>query len=143
MMISGGTCRVRLSSADVLAKQAAHLSSWNDPGVVRLQEGVIREDMSYLCLEYLPGLTLRQLTRAKQASLQTLVEILETLDRVVARSPIKYHGDLKPENIIVTTTGAKIIDPGYFGVKRRGGISWSQPKLIIRACNRTTFSLAA
>jgi serine/threonine protein kinase len=29
--------------------------------------------------------------------------------------PIKYHGDLKPENIIVTTTGAKMIDPGYFG----------------------------
>jgi hypothetical protein len=85
MMISGGTCRVTLSSADVLAKQAAHLSSWNDPGVVRLQEGVIREDMSYLSLEYLPGLTLRQLIRAKQASLQTLIEILETLDRVVAR----------------------------------------------------------
>src|ERR1700740_3066893 len=61
MIISGGTCGVTVSSADVLSKQAAHLNSWNDPGVVQMPEAVIREDMSYLCLEYLPGLTLRQL----------------------------------------------------------------------------------
>jgi serine/threonine protein kinase len=115
VVISGGISGVTLSSADVLAKQAAHLRSWNDPGVVHLHDHVIREEMPYLCLEYLPGLTLRQLIRGKQANLKTLVEILEALERLAARSSIRYHGDLKPENIIVTTTGAKMIDPGYFG----------------------------
>jgi serine/threonine protein kinase len=113
--ISGGTCEVKVSPAELLAKQAAHLGCWKDPGVVQLHEQGMREDTPYLCLDYLPGLTLRQLIRGKRADLQTLVEILEALDRLVARSPIKYHGDLKPENIIVTNTGAKMIDPGYFG----------------------------
>jgi hypothetical protein len=98
MIISGGTCGVELSSAEVLAKQAVHLRAWSDPGVVKLHEQAIRDETAYLSLEYLPGPTLRQLIRGKQANVETLVEILETLERVAARSLIQYHGDLKPEN---------------------------------------------
>ena len=108
MFITGGTCGVTLSAAEVFAKQARHLCYWDGPGVVRLRKQVIREDIPYLCLEHLPGPTLRRLIRKKQADPQ-LVPILEALERLSGGSLVPYHGDLKPENIIVTTIGPKMI----------------------------------
>ena len=30
-------------------------------------------------------------------------------------SKLEYHGDIKPQNIIITSKGLRLIDPGYFG----------------------------
>jgi serine/threonine protein kinase len=44
-----------------------------------------------------------------------MVELAEALQRLSKDPKFKHHGDVKPENIVVTKSGIKLIDPGHFG----------------------------
>jgi serine/threonine protein kinase len=100
--------------SDLLRRQAAILSACNDSSLVKFIESGVAEDQAYLCMDYLAGPTLRELLRCGKASIQTLIDVLEGLGRLYGSTSFQYHGDLKPENIIVTAAGAKMIDPGIF-----------------------------
>lgn len=76
---------------------------------------------SYLVMEYLKGMTLRQLLNQNlEAGGQRFNEwdlAIKVAHAFAAleNSNLKYHGDLKPENIILSGTGVRIVDPGYYG----------------------------
>ena len=103
-----------LTPAELLRRQAAKLSVCDDASLVKVIETGVANDQTYLSMEYLPGPTLRELLCHGRARLQSLIEVLEGLCRLARNRHFGHHGDLKPENIIVSGGGAKMIDPGHF-----------------------------
>jgi serine/threonine protein kinase len=74
-------------------------------------------------MEYIEGQTLHQLMRSGPVPLNVFLNIARALDKLLRDTTFGYHGDLKPENIIIAKDGTiKFIDPGYFGkLKDEGG----------------------
>lgn len=76
---------------------------------------------AYICMEFIKGLTLRELLKQNLKVAQHVVNDLDLAIKVLEaicilrKSPLSYHGDLKPENIILSGNGVRLIDPGYFG----------------------------
>jgi serine/threonine protein kinase len=72
-------------------------------------------------MEFIKGMTLRQLLNHNlviaDQHINDIDLAIKVLDALVAlkNSKLEYHGDLKPENIILSGAGVRIIDPGYFG----------------------------
>jgi serine/threonine protein kinase len=112
--LSEGGLTEALTPSELLRRQAAKLSACDDASLVKAIETGVANDQAYLSMEYLPGPTLRELLCHGRAGVQILIEVLEGLHRLERNSHFGHHGDLKPENIIVTAGGAKMIDPGDF-----------------------------
>lgn len=111
---SGFTQKVHPDAGRLLLLQAHRLNEKKDPGLVMVEDIHNENDFVYLRLELIEGSTLRDPMRKGFVDLATLIEIAETMSRLEKDSDWT-HGNLKPENIMVTTAGVKVIDPGYFG----------------------------
>ncbi len=117
-------CIVDLSpdTEQLLGLQARKLQAMNDPSLVGIEEVSARPGGCYYRMPVLVGQTLRQYMSAGPVPVDVLLDIALCLDRLLEPqdSPEKqelfeHHGDLKPENIMVTPSGVVLIDPGYFG----------------------------
>jgi eukaryotic-like serine/threonine-protein kinase len=106
-------------SADPEARQrfdreARAISSLNHPNICTLYDVGHQEGTDYLVMEFLEGETLAdRLSRGPLPSQQVLkhgVEICDGLEKA-HRSGV-MHRDLKPGNIMLTKTGAKLMDFG-------------------------------
>ncbi len=99
-------------------KEAERASSLNDQRIAEIYDVLEERDETFLVMEYVEGITLRQ--RLKQPFtwkefLPIAVECAEAL--VTAHEKGIIHRDIKPENIMLTAKGGiKILD---FGVARR------------------------
>src|SRR5205823_1116164 len=78
----------------------------------------------FVVMEYLKGMTLRHLINSDLKPGGMLVKDIGASIKVfeafcqLSQSKLDYHGDLKPENIILSGGGVRVIDPGYFGSMR-------------------------
>lgn len=93
--------------------QAQKLQKVSDIALVKADNLTHNKDICYYQMEYVVGQTLRQLMKTG-VPIRVMIDIAYALDRLLQNPDFRYHGDLKPENIIITTTGIKLIDPGYF-----------------------------
>jgi len=78
-------------------------------------ELLYRQGRAVLVLEYIQGPTLRTLVR-EGAPLDPgiFLYLLSALERIQTRGRLRYHGDLKPEHLIITPQGrVRLIDPAY------------------------------
>jgi serine/threonine-protein kinase len=100
------------------------LAAINHPGVVRaLDVGQLSDGRSYLVMDYVPGVPLRQVIGLKGMELERAGELLRqiahALDAAHERGVI--HRDLKPGNIMLQSQGdaeyVKIIDFGIATVR--------------------------
>ena len=95
-------------------REARSVSSLNHPHICQLYDVGSQDAGEYLVMEYLEGETLAE--RLKKGSLplnellKTAMEIAEALE-VAHRAGI-IHRDLKPGNIMLTKSGAKLMDFG-------------------------------
>jgi serine/threonine protein kinase len=106
-------------SADPEAKQrfereARAVSSLNHPHICTLHDIGQQDGIGFLVMEYLEGETLAQ-SIAKgllpiDQVLRCAVEIAEALDKAHRQGVV--HRDLKPGNIMLTKSGAKLLDFG-------------------------------
>jgi hypothetical protein len=64
-------------------------------------------------MEFLEGLSLRELMLRSEMSAEVLLRLARTLTELERRG--LRHGDLKPENIFVTGERVVLLDPGFFG----------------------------
>jgi eukaryotic-like serine/threonine-protein kinase len=95
-------------------REAKSISSLNHPHICTLHDVGVQDGTSYLVMEYVEGETL--LTRLEKGPLpidQVLkigTEVADALDKAHRQGIV--HRDLKPGNIMLTKTGAKLLDFG-------------------------------
>ncbi|MET0713861.1 MAG: Stk1 family PASTA domain-containing Ser/Thr kinase [Mycetocola sp.] len=124
------------------ARSAARLA---DPHVVSVFDQGQDSDLAYLVMEYLPGITLRDLLRDHgKLTARQVVDIMDAVTSGLAaahRAGI-IHRDLKPENVLLADDGRiKISDFGLAraasantatGQSLLGTIAYLSPELVTR-----------
>jgi serine/threonine protein kinase/Tol biopolymer transport system component len=107
-------------------REAKAISALQHPNICVLYDVGSQDNVDFLVMEYLEGETLyARLARKPLAPAETLkiaIEIADALDKA-HRSGI-VHRDLKPGNVMLTKSGAKLMD---FGLAKPLGLS-SGPK---------------
>jgi eukaryotic-like serine/threonine-protein kinase len=95
-------------------REARSISSLSHPNVCQLYDVGSQEGTSYLVMEYLEGETLADRLRKGPLPLEQVlkygIEICEGLEKAHKCGVI--HRDLKPGNIMLTKSGAKLMDFG-------------------------------
>ena len=95
-------------------REARAVSSLNHPHICTLYEFDSEDGVDFLVMEYLEGETLAQrLERGpltQEEALRYGVQIADALDKAHRQGIV--HRDLKPGNIMLTPTGAKLLDFG-------------------------------
>src|SRR6266853_482971 len=95
-------------------REARTISSLNHPNICTLHDVGEQDGVDYLVMEYLEGETLADRLRKGPLSVDQVlkygIEICEGLEKA-HRSGV-VHRDLKPGNIMLTKTGAKLMDFG-------------------------------
>jgi serine/threonine-protein kinase len=101
-------------------REAKVLGALKHPHIVDVTDFGIEGELPYLVMELLSGPTLRQ--RCSQPlSADEALNVLDSMALAVdyAHSRGVLHGDLKPDNVILTPGGCKILDFGLSGLVRR------------------------
>ncbi len=121
--LSGDSGRLRR-----FEKEARSASSLNHPNIVTVYDIGTSDSISYIAMELVEGVTLRQMLDGGPLSVKKLLGIAAQ----VAEGLAKAHGagivhrDLKPENLMVTKEGlAKILDFGLAKPTQTGG-EWGE-----------------
>jgi eukaryotic-like serine/threonine-protein kinase len=124
------------------ARSAARLAH---PNVVNVFDQGQDSDMAYLVMEYLPGITLRELLKDyKKLTPEQTVDIMDAVlsGLAAAHKAGIVHRDLKPENVLLADDGR--IKLGDFGLARAasantatgqallGTIAYLSPELVTR-----------
>jgi serine/threonine protein kinase len=95
------------------------VSSLNHPHICTLHDVGHQDGIDYLVMEYLEGETLAHRLKKRplppEQVLQYAIQMTEALDTAHKHGVI--HRDLKPSNVMLTKTGAKLLD---FGLARCG-----------------------
>src|ERR1700730_11178118 len=95
-------------------REARSISSLNHPNICHLYDVGSQDGTSYLVMEYLEGETLADRLRKGPLPLEQVlkcgIEICEGLEKAHRSGVI--HRDLKPGNIMLTKSGAKLMDFG-------------------------------
>jgi len=97
----------------MLQLEAELLERNNSPCLVQLKDRLMVEGRPVLVLEYVRGKTLREKIRSLEGiHLNWFLAAVRGLLAMRAAGSLAYHGDLKPENIIIKPSGKVVlIDP--------------------------------
>ena len=106
-----------------LEREARTIASLNHPHICALYDVGRQDGVDYLVLEYLEGETLAE--RLKKGALpiervlRYATEIADALDKAHRKGIT--HRDLKPGNIMLTKSGAKLLDFGLAKLRQEAG----------------------
>lgn len=95
---------------ELFERESMLLLKLHHPQIARVLDRFVEEDRDYLVLEYIPGLTLRQLVKAKGKQKEKDVinwasQLAEILVYLHGQNPPVLHRDLTPDNIILQDDG--------------------------------------
>jgi serine/threonine protein kinase len=95
-------------------REARTISSLNHPHICALYDIGTEDGIDFLVMEYLEGQTLADRLQRGALSIEEVleigIEIADALDKAHRQGIV--HRDLKPSNIMVTKSGAKLMDFG-------------------------------
>ncbi len=103
------------SPVHILRIQVARTKAVIDQGMVRIEDYSFDGESSHCRMPYLAGRTFREYMRSGPVPITVLRNLALTLSRLNNMDNFGYHGDVKPENMIVTNNGVILVDCGYFG----------------------------
>lgn len=105
-------------------REAKAISSLNHPHICTLHDIGRENGADYLVLEYLEGQTLTERLKQGPLGLDELlrygVQIADALEQAHRQGLV--HRDLKPQNIIITKNGAKLLDFGLAKLQVHDGV---------------------
>jgi serine/threonine protein kinase len=96
-------------------QEATAAAALNHPNIAHIYEIGEREGTNFIAMEFVDGVTLRQLIHARQTEVPKLLRYLQHVAEGLAKAHAGgiVHRDLKPDNIMVTRDGhVKILDFG-------------------------------
>src|SRR5687767_14495327 len=96
-------------------REATAAAALNHPNIAHIYEIGERDGTNFIVMEFVDGLTLRQLIHERQTELPKVLRYLQHVAEGLAKAHAVgiVHRDLKPDNIMVTREGhAKILDFG-------------------------------
>jgi len=98
---------------DLLRMEAKILSKSRIPNLAQVRECFDHDGRPVLAMEYVRGKTLREKIRALEGiRLNWFLTIVRALKKLNKSGRLDYHGDLKPENIVIKPSGSVVmIDP--------------------------------
>src|SRR5437016_8206827 len=95
-------------------REAQAIANLNHPNICVLHDIGNQDGLDYLVMEHLDGTTVAErLERGRISAAEVLnfaIEVTDALDKVHRHEVV--HRDLKPRNIMLTRTGAKLLDFG-------------------------------
>lgn len=103
------------SPIHILRIQVARTRQVSDQGIVRIEDYSFDGENSHCRMPLLTGSTFREYMSSGPVPIAVLRNLALTLSRLNHLESFSYHGDVKPENMIVTTHGVILVDCGYFG----------------------------
>jgi eukaryotic-like serine/threonine-protein kinase len=127
-------------SRDRFEREARMIASLNHPNICTLHDVGHHGAMDYLVLEFLEGETLAsRLIKGPlplEQTLQFAVQIAGALDKAHRRG--MTHRDLKPGNIMLTKSGAKLLDFGLAKLKQGASAPGASLSRLATATNSIT-----
>lgn len=127
LLVTGGTVDVRPDPVELLKNQYARLKDCPDSAFPQVDEIVFPEGYCYYRMELIDGRPLQELIDSRHSNIDArlvdiFVKLCRCLETLEAREGFDYHGDIKPDNILIVNDGVRLLDPGYFGpLKTEGG----------------------
>jgi serine/threonine protein kinase len=96
------------------------LRSARHQNLVGVRETFTHEGRAIIVLDYVRGKTLREKIRALEGiRLNWFLTVVRALQKLARSGELSYHGDLKPENLIVKPSGSIVmIDPALRGSEK-------------------------
>src|SRR5215831_7779372 len=96
-------------------QEAQAAAALNHPNIAHIYEIGESDGVHFIAMEFIDGVTLRQLIHDQKAELPRLLRHLQHVAEGLAKAHASgiVHRDLKPENVMVTRDGhAKVLDFG-------------------------------
>ncbi|MGA3267849.1 MAG: protein kinase [Verrucomicrobiota bacterium] len=126
--------------AERFAREAQALAALNHPNIVTIYDFGQAGGFYYLLMEFVDGVNLRQLLRARKFTPEEALAIVPPLCDALqfAHDRGIIHRDIKPENLLLDKAGrvkvadfgiAKLVDAEPFGVPPSGGPDRLKPEL--------------
>ena len=105
----------RVAAGPSVADEAMTLSRLNHPNVARIYDFITRRSRGFIVMEFVPGATLRAILAGGPLPPSEVVRIGADIARglAAAHAANVVHGDVKPSNLKITSSGeVKILDFG-------------------------------
>jgi serine/threonine protein kinase len=104
----------------LFSAEADLLAAGSSPNLASLRDRLTIDGRPVLVLEYVRGKTLREKVRNLEGiHLNWFLAIVRALLALIESNALEYHGDLKPENIIIKPSGKIVmIDPAMRTAQR-------------------------
>jgi len=96
-------------------QEATAAASLNHPNIAHIYEIAEAESLTFIAMEYVDGVTLREKIHEEQENLSKLLRVMQHVAEGLAKAHAAgiVHRDLKPDNIMISRDGhAKILDFG-------------------------------
>ena len=109
---------------DLVRSESEILQPIKNPNVVRVRDCFRHVGRPVMVMDYVRGKTLREKIRALEGiRLNWFLTIVRSLQKLKASTGLDYHGDLKPENIIVKPSGSVVLVDPAMRADERGVIT--------------------
>lgn len=111
--------------------QIARTRSVSEQGLVSIDDYSLEKDRVFSVMPLIAGKTFRQYMRSGPVPVAVLRNLALTLQRLNNNQEFGYHGDVKPENMVVTNSGVILVDCGFFGATEYGDTEDDRKSLIV------------
>ena len=132
-----------LTPNQILQAEIAVLKAGKDPALPQVVSTGVLVDRTYALLEEVPGKTLRACMDDREPPpFEWFLALGETLSRLRDSGRLPYHGDLKPENVMVKPDGgAVLLDPTSGIPPEQGRVTTPRYYPLLTADDRPAFAL--